>query len=476
MSPLVWLRVLIALFLLLPFLVLIWKLEQVGLPPGREIAAALWFTVQQASLSALLSIAFGALGALGLLKAGRARKVFESAFLIPNLFPTLFVLLACLKVFSPFPFGLAGIVLVHVAINTGLAAVAIARLLEDKVGGWAELALVEGANRRLFLPVAARYLARDLGLLFLFIFSVCFSSLTVPMVAGRFDGLTLEMLIYEKIKISGQWDQALGLAFLQTALIFGFSFLLSADRTLRSPSRRNLALLASRWGLVIPLVFSAIVVLSQLEGLAEGLRQAPVLKSELPRAAFGTLAVGGGVGLLSFLLLTLIAVSMPHRRFQKFLIGYVAPSSVLTGFALLLIELPLPPQGQMILGITLIQLPLFYRLYVDGTLESIQPQLKVAQTLGAGPWLTFRQIVFPQVAPALAAASGLAAFWACGEFALSSLLAGQNLTLALMVKSLLSSYRLEAATLLLWLLLGFGVSLWIIFWSVGYVLGAKSRT
>lgn len=476
MSPMVWIRVPVVLFLLLPFLVLIWKLENVGLPPAREIVSVLAFTIHQAALSAALTVVLGACGALGLLKASGLRRLFETLYLVPSLFPTLFVLLACLKVFSPFPFGLTGIVLVHVVINTGLVAVALARLLEDKVGGWAELALVEGASRRLFFPVAARYLARDAGLLFMFVFSLCFSSLTVPMIAGRFDGLTLEMLIFEKIKVSGQWDQALGLALLQTGLIFAFTFLLSASTTTRGPSRRNLALLAARLGLVPPLVFTAIVLLSQLEGWEIGLEQFAVLKTELARAAFGTLFVAGGVGLLSFALLVLITAAMPHRRFQKFLIGYVAPSSVLTGFALLLLELPIGPHTQMILGITLIQLPLFYRLYVDGAMDAIKSQLNVARTLGAGSWLTYREIVFPQTAAPIAAASGLAAFWACGEFALSSLLAGQNLTLALLVKSLLSSYRLEAATVLLWILLGFGVSLWIIFWSIGYVVGAKSRS
>src|SRR5690606_17756883 len=127
---------------------------------------------------------------------------------------TLFVLLACLKFFSPFPFGFAGIVLVHAVLNIGLAAVSIARVLDAKVGGWAELALIEGGSRGNFLAAVFSSVKRDIGIVFLFIFSICFASLTVPLVVGRFDALTTEVLIYEKIRVTGEWGQAFSLSIL----------------------------------------------------------------------------------------------------------------------------------------------------------------------------------------------------------------------------------------------------------------------
>jgi thiamine transport system permease protein len=469
-------RTLIAVFLTLPFLTLIWKLEDWGFPQIDEALRALLFTFEQAAISAALSVLVGFWGAQGLLRWPTHKRWLEILFLVPNLFPTLFVLLACLKFFDPFPFGLVGIILIHVVLNSGLCAVAISRIFESKVGGWAELSWIEGASKRLFLPVAIRHLKRDLLILFLFVFSLCFASLTVPLVAGRFNAVTTELLIYEKVKISNEWSQALGLSILQTVLILIFSLLLSREHTLWTSTTKNLHLLSSRWGLLLPFLFSLIVVGSQFEGISIGLTQFSQISGDIPQAVAGTFIVGAGVGGLSLILFALIIFSSPHKIFQRFLVGYVAPSSVLTGFALLILDFSLSPLARIILGITLVQLPLFYRLYVDGAFESLGSQIQVARTLGSDWKLLFKKVTWPQMAKPIGFAAGLSAFWACGEFALSSLLTAQNLTLALTVRNLIFSYRLEAATLILWILLACGVTLWLLFWSLGHGLSSKSHS
>ncbi|MEQ1875968.1 MAG: hypothetical protein ABL958_04935 [Bdellovibrionia bacterium] len=469
-------RVLIVSYLILPFFALLWKLGAWSLPERPELFAALGFTLKQATLSAFFSVAFGFAGALGLLRSRALRRPLEILFFLPNLLPTLFVLAACLKFFSPFPFGLAGIVLVHVVLNTGLAAVSIARILESRVGGWAELALVEGASRWRFFRAAFPSLGSDLGAVFLFIFAICFASLTVPLVAGRFDGYTTEVLIYEKVRVGGQWDQALGLSMVQTAIIFALTLALSRNTLALNPVSRNLSLLATGWGSTLPVIFSLIVIVGMFEGVARGIAQLTPLQEALMSAWHGTWIVGLGVGLSTFALSSAIVFASPHHAFQKFLSGYVAPSSVLTGFGILLFGIPLSDLGLMILGITLVQLPLFFRLYLNGPLEGVAPQAAVARTLGAKWSLIFRKITLPQLAGPIGFTAGLSAFWACGEFALSSLLTTQSTTLALFAKGLLASYRLEAATAVLWILMFTGTVLWLSFWGVAYGLGSKSHS
>jgi thiamine transport system permease protein len=474
------LRTAIAIFLIAPFLILFWKVKTWSLPETRELFRAIEFTIKQSFLSALLALVIGIAGARGLIYWQKRRRWIEFFLLAPNVLPTLFIILACFKVFSPFPFGLAGIVIIHVAMNVGLVSVTIAHLFENKVGGWSELALVEGASKRSFLWVTLNYLKRDLSLIFLFVFSICFTSLTVPLVAGRFDALTTETLIYEKIKVSGEWGQALGLSMLQSTFILILTIFLSRGDSLTTHSvTRNMDRLTNRWGLMLPLTFSILILASQFEGLNTGLAQTSAnsaFAAAISGALQGTLMVGAGVGLLTFFLLSIAAYCTPHKNFQRFLNGYVAPSSVLTGFSLLLLDLQVSPLIKMVFGITLIQLPLFFRLYLNGRLEQLESQILVGRTLSASWRQIFWCVLSPQIFVTIGLASGLSAFWACGEFALSSLLTGQDLTLALLMKSSIAAYRLEAATLLVWLTLACGGMVLLAFWSLGYGLSRKSNS
>jgi thiamine transport system permease protein len=466
-------------FLVFPFLTLIFYIDRWQFPTTIEIWRSFRFTVEQAFLSAAFSMAFGILGALGLLRLRRSRRSIEIFLLLPNLIPTLFVILAGLKVLDPFPFGLWGIVILHAGINTGLVAVTFAQIFENQVGGWVELACIEGAHRLPLLLVLLRYLKREISVLFLFVFTICFSSLTIPLIAGGFEESTLEVLIYEKVRISQNWSEAFGVAIFQSIFIFILTSLLVRKNARSISQPKNLRRLSWIWGIVPAFLFSSVILLTQLEGFPMGLRQMqanPIFKESLWQGFQGTLLVGFGVGLTSYFLLALVLFLLPNERFQKFLIGYVDPSSVLTGFSLLLIFKETYVFEQMIAGITVIQLPFFSRLYVDNRWNQILPQVQTAQTLSASSAQIFSHIVFPQAAKSLGLAAGLAGLWACGEFAVSSLITGQDVTLALLTKKLLSSYRLEIATVLVWCMMGAGALVWLIFWGSANVLGRKSTS
>jgi hypothetical protein len=72
--------------------------------------------------------------------------------------------------------------------------------------------------------------------------------------------------------------------------------------------------------------------------------------------------------------------------------------------------------------------------------------------------------------------AGIAAFWASGDFALSTIISGRELTLAMNAKTLLGGYRLELASVVVLLSLLIGVFTYFVFVGLGHVSHSKSRT
>lgn len=441
----------------------------------ENVLSVFWVTFEQAILSALTTLALGFVGAQGLLSLYSRhlnRKIIEFIILFPNMMPALFVVLGCLTFVRPFPFGLVGVVFVHTVMNVGLVAVTLLNLLESKMGGMIELAWIEGATRTQFIRKSFGFLKKDIGYLFLFVFAISFSSFSVPLLIGGVT--TVELFIYQKIRVWGSWSEALTLSIIQMFFIFLFSLLLSQQKIEKSGRFYRLDLLALPIAWFIPFFLALMVLIGPLISLNLADLSWKYIKSS---AFFGTLWVGLGVGGLTLFFLLLTAFSFPTRFLEKFMTGYITPSSVLTGFALLLIG----PQGglwslsKIVLGFSLITFPALYRMGWGSQLDSLKGQILITQTMGASWGLTFKKILFPQLIEKGGFLSGIAAFWACGDFALSTILAGGDKTLALIVQNLIGSYRLDMATLLMFILLICGIFCLVLFWGLGYVTSRKSH-
>jgi ABC-type spermidine/putrescine transport system permease subunit II len=94
--------------------------------------------------------------------------------------------------------------------------------------------------------------------------------------------------------------------------------------------------------------------------------------------------------------------------------------------------------------------------------------------MGASPALIFSKIIFPQVLPSILFLSGLGAFWTIGDFAMTQIIYGKDVTLALYIQSLVGSYRLEQANLLMFLLLFLGFMVFILFKEMRHVVSQKN--
>ncbi|MDZ4660945.1 MAG: hypothetical protein SGJ18_04925 [Pseudomonadota bacterium] len=483
-------RVLIAVLLLFPYLIFIIRTQSFSFPEITEVANVLSFTLTQAFLSALASVILGVWGALGLVWVfSRFGEIFVNRvtffLLLPNLVPALFIILSCFQIFKPFPFGMTGIVILHSLINVGTVSVSIFLTLRSRFGRTIELAYVEGASLWFFFRRAGvRLLSTDLYSLFLYVFSLCFASFSVPLMAGKIGSNTLEVLIYEKIRVDGNLAQAIGLSLVQLLMLMGLTLMgklkiFSTGVRESNYKWSNLKLLSRGSGLLMP-VGCVLVSLSGLfTGLLSGIEQirsTPALVQGLPTLIMGTFLISIGTSIFCIFGLLIVAYGLPHSTFRWFLFSFVAPSSALVGFAMFLLKRNNNNIEfiYIILGLSILILPVLYRFRWANLIDSLEPQIETARTLGASWNLIFTKLVFPQVIGEAGLLAGLAGIWASGDFAISKLVSGKNFTLAMHIDSLMSSYRINPGVTLAWVLIIVGVSVGMFFWGIGRVLGEKS--
>jgi len=473
---------LIALFLA-PYLLLLTHWNHFSLPPFEELAWIFKNSLIQSILSSVIAIALGFWWARGLLfleqkLSPSQNRGLEFLILLPNFLPALFLLLILLSVITPFPFGLTGVILVHALMNASLAALFLKDILKKKLRSLAELCWVEGASSVAFWKEGFRYLRGDFFWLFAFIFILCFCSFAVPLIAGGGKVTTFEVAIYEKIRTSTDWGQAIGLSYLQFGFLLLFSFLPSEhpapqrERLERAPYLKSVsggvsAILFSFFWIGVFLWQSAtgFAKLLQIEGLwRETLRVIPL-----------SLFLSLGVGFAILALLFLSAYAFPDSWLKRFFLGFVAPSTALLGFVFLF--LPSWFAGDeflkwMIAFVILIFAPLYRWGWVQ-RLEGLRGQVQVARTMGADARMIFQKILLPQTLDLACRLSAVASLWALGDFALSKMIISRPATLALMAESLMSSYRIEGAMAVTALILFFGFILFLVFRGVENVIRRK---
>lgn len=193
--------------------------------PTGDWFGPLGISLLQAALSAAGSMTVGLLMVMGALTIRRSswQKAVEFWLLVPNLMPSLFLILAILNI-ARLQFGLAAVVFAHILLNSGLVALAILRLLNLQLSGSVDLAVIEGASRgMIWRDVILPSIRREILFLFLFVFSVCLTSFAIPLVLGGPRVTGMETLIYQTLRINGDWSLALFYTMLQSALLFLFA-------------------------------------------------------------------------------------------------------------------------------------------------------------------------------------------------------------------------------------------------------------
>ena len=423
-----------------------------------------FMTLFQAGLSTVLSLFFGLVGSLGLLSLSKKKYYvwIESLIILPALMPPLFLALSLVQILNQinfFPFGLHILIFAQVLTYIGITSVAFARILLTQAGSlseWAYLHKVSGFS--FFKVLTETVLLKDIKWLFVLVFSSIWTSLSLPLLLGGSSFFSMEFFIYEKLKDSDLWSQALSLILFQSGFIFLICWKVFSSRTAltKQISSKKIHLLERPVFLISPLlaVLISTIGLFFLSDLS-ALQKLLSIQDVIVQALFHSLLLSLGTGALVLLLLAGLCFSYQNKKARKFIASWQAPGASFVGFAFLM--LPFYSQTAIllkwVLGLTLLLFPWIYRFRGESALEKMNLQVETARFLGAEESLIFKKILWPSNRSLFFLCAGIASFWACGNFSYSLIVSSGHWNLSLLVYDLFSSYHLDSALLLSWLLL-----------------------
>ena len=474
----------VCVLLLSPFLFFCFRLGSLAWPEKFQFFSVFSFTLLQAGVSAFLSLFLAVLGSRGLISLSKKRyyPLIEGLVLSPGFIPPLLLSLSLIQIVEkimPFPFGLPALIFAQTLTYTGLCTVALSRVLLKTTSDLSEWAYLQGSSSWFFLRALLKTtLLKDIKTLFIFVFIGSFTSLSLPLLIAGSPFFSLEFFIYENLKEPQMWPQALSLIVFQSLFVFlicfwAFSKNFPSDMKL---NRRKIYLLPNSFFVFIPfgaLFFSVggLFFLSDGEAFLKLWPLIPFIFS----AALNSLILSLGVGLLTLFFLLLMSLSFQNAKLRKFVVSFLPPGVSFMGFTLLV----LPFYGlfsvlmKWILGLSLLLFPWVYRFRGERALEQLSSQVEMARFLGAGWVLVFRKILWPQNRNIFFLCAGISSFWACGDFAYSLIVSGAYWNLPLLIYDVFSSYRLDEAVLLGWLLLILSFFVFFFWMGVAFVFSKK---
>lgn len=470
-------------FLVFPYLVLGVHFDVGNLMVGQDFWRSLSFTMLQASLSSIVTIAFGLFGAYGLIYSRQrysSEVVSGMRFLaiVPSVFPSLLLILAYLNLAPRNVSPLVSIVIVHSWMNVGIVAVALEELLVSVTARYAAVAEVMGAGKwTFFRRIVFWNIDRDLLVVGLSIFAMCTASFSIPLILGGRGATTLEVLIFEKLRSDQTWGLAVWYSFIQSALVLGLSLMITKRNTRADGPMPNfgLRLLSNSLGLVPVLLPMLCLSIGLSLGLGDGVQlilKSPIFFKEMVEGLIGSVFIGIGVGLCSLGLCILILYVYPVGSVRKVLLGHLAPSVVVFGFAM--VSLGLTGELSLVMGLSVLFFPFFYRFYLDSFLGQLSSQVQLVKTMGGSSMTILTRIVLPQAWSRCCGIAAFASFWSWGDISLSKMVLAKPSTLSLQISSLMESYRLSIATVEVWILVFGGLITFFLFRGLGNVGCKKS--
>lgn len=483
--------------------------DVLGILDNAYIRRVLLFTIEQAALSALLSVGPALLVARALARRASfpGRALLLRLFGLPLVLPTLIGILGVVSVYGQsgianraivalggeprqFLYGLPGILIAHVFFNLPLAI----RLLlpawaaipgetwrlatQLGMNSWHVFHLIEWPLLRQLLPGVA-------GLVFM----LCFTSFAVVLTLGGGPAnSTIEVAIYQAVRFEFDLGKAVQLALLQV-LVCGL--LVTAGQRFvpamslapalqRTQDRPDIAALSGRVGDTLLLLAAAAFVLLPLgavmrDGLAGPLR-AVLVDASLWRAVARSLGVAICAGLLALALgwgLLLTSRELRLRRYRPraatlletlaSLVIVVPPLVIGTGlFALLSPVANVLSFGLVLVVVVnaLMGLPYVVRALGPELMRAGEQHDRLCASLGIAGWDRLRLIEWPLLRRPVATSLALAAALAVGDLGVIALFGTQdNVTLPLLLYQRIAAYQLGAAavTALLLAALCFGL-------------------
>jgi thiamine transport system permease protein len=428
-----------------------------------------WFTLWQAIVSTVVTVAIGLPGAYVLARFEfPGRRIVRALTLVPFVLPTLVVGTAFLALLGPS--GVLGIdlkgsiwaiLIAHVFFNYAIVVRGVGTFWEQIDPRIEDAARVLGASRwttfrTITLPLLRPAIVSAAALVFLF----SFTSFGVILVLGDLSHTTLEVEIWRQATAFLRLDVAAALAVLQLigvgAILVLYTryqerrsiqlSLLPPTETARRPSTRaERALVAGNlifMALFLGTPLAVLVVRSFRTPDGFGFRNYVELATNpTGTAAFvppieavgnsllfalGAVAIAGLVGLSAAVVISSIG-GRTGRTFDTALMLPLGTSAVTIGFGFLIaLDQPIDLRASLVLisiAHALVAIPFVVRTTVP-VMRSVQHRLReAAAVLGASPSRAWREVDLPIVARALLVGAAFAFAVSVGEFGATAFIA-----------------------------------------------------
>ncbi|MCC6001847.1 MAG: thiamine/thiamine pyrophosphate ABC transporter permease ThiP [Pararhodobacter sp.] len=440
--------------------------------------AALRFTLVQAVLSALISVALAIPVARALARRrfpGRGALIvlMGAPFILPTLVAVSGILaifgrqglanqgLALLGVQGFTIYGLQGVLLAHVFFNLPLATRLILQGWARVPGEHLRLAAALGFDgramwRHVEWPMLRQVIPGALAVVFL----ICLTSFAVALTLGGGPrATTLELAIFQAFRFDFDLGRAALLALVQAALGIG-ALLLLARLTLPIGAISGLDRPAPAPGGGLPrltdalaIVLAAAFLLLPLSMVVwRGAPHLPSLPEPVWQAALQSLRVAGLSVMLLALMTAALALAAVYatragRAFEALGMSALTASPMVIGTGLFIVAFPLIDPARLALPVTALvnaamALPFALRAVLPALRRAEADHARLSAALGLGFGAHLRLVLWPRVRPAFGFGLGLGAALSMGDLGVIVLFAQTGgETLPMQLHRLMGAYR-----------------------------------
>jgi len=451
-----------------------------------RIISLLKFTIFQAFLSTFFSIFIGVLLAWSLAHRSKffGREMLVALFSSSLVLPTLVVVFGLISIygrngwintlahstwgdgFDSYLYGLFGIVLAHVYLNASYASRSLLHAFESIPIERYKLSKSLGFNslKQFFYVEFSAIKSTIIGISSI-IFLLCFTSFAVVLILGGSPSYnTLEVAIYEAVRLDFDIDLALKLSFLQlsisTVLVILSSSLTSKVSNLTQKSTifwsEGAYIKFFQWFFII--VFALFFITPLFSIVIDGYKAdfSKIFSDKVFIKSFITsitLALISAVLTLVFSILLSDAKRRAKSKFSQTLIGvssnlYLAiPSLVLgLGFFLLSLRFPLSENTWSIIALlfanVLMALPFSISIISPLMIKTAKRYDRLSSSLGLSGYSRWKNVEFPYLRSSLAYVFSLAFCFSLGDLGIIALFGNDGFTtLPWYLYSLMGSYR-----------------------------------
>jgi thiamine transport system permease protein len=444
----------------------------------------LYFTLYQAFLSTALSLVVGVLLAWSLVHTEfKAKGLLVALFSSSLVLPTLVVVFGLIAIygrngwinvlfdgaFGTYLYGLFGILLAHVYLNASYASRTLLHAFEaiplEKYKLAKSLGL--GLFKRFWLVEFPAIKSTLMGI-GATIFLLCFTSFAIVLVLGGSPTYnTLEVAIYEAVRLEFDIDMALKLAWIQLSISTILVILSSTVKTdvsnLTQKMRQSWKepLIIRTFQVLLILLFALFFISPLLAIMIDGVGAdfAKILGDSLFIKSFITSIVLASIS-ATLTLLFALALSDARRRSKglgTIMISfsgnlYLAIPSLVLGLGFFLLSQRVDISQTVIATIALITanvlmaLPFALSILSPIMIKTARRYDKLATSLGIFGWQRYKEIELPYLKPAMAYVFALAFCFSLGDLGIIALFGSESFsTLPWYLYGLLGSYRTSDA-------------------------------